>query len=157
VATLAAASSTGATNLKVTSVEGFLAGQKVLVDSGANLESVVISTVGTAGATTLRISTEVGGTLLPTTNVSGFTKGQTVSIGEGANAETAVVVATRARLGGTITLASPLTHAHASGEQVSGSGISLTAPLARAHTTGAQVSDHVPTPGAPNQYQARNN
>jgi non-reducing end alpha-L-arabinofuranosidase len=157
VATLAAPSTTGATNLKVTSVEGFLAGQKILVDSGANLESAVISTVGTAGATTLRISTEVGGTLLPTTNVSGFTKGQTVSIGEGANAETAVVVATRARLGGTITLATPLTRAHASGEQVSGSGISLTAPLARTHTTGAQVSDHVPTPGAPNQYQARSN
>jgi hypothetical protein len=156
VATLAAASSTGASNLKVTSVEGFLPGQKILVDAGADLENAVISTVGTAGATTLRIPTEVGGTLLPTSNVSGFIKGQTISIGDGANAETAVVVATRARLGGTITLAAPLTRAHASGEQVSGTGISLTSPLARAHSMGAQVSDSVPTPGAPNQYQARN-
>ena len=156
VATLAAASSTGATNLKVTSVEGFRPGQTILVDSGANLETVVISTVGTAGATALRLSTEEGGTILPTTNVAGFVKGQTISIGDGANAETAVVALTRARGGPTITLAAPLARAHASGQQISGTGITLTAPLARTHTTGAQVSDNVPTPGAPNQYQAQN-
>ena len=156
VATLAAASSTGATNLKVTSVEGFRPGQTILVDSGTNLETVAISTVGTAGATALRLSTEEGGTILPTTNVAGFSKGQTISIGDGANAETAVVAATRARGGPTITLAAPLARAHASGQQISGTGITFTAPLARTHTTGAQVSDNVPTPGAPNQYQAQN-
>jgi non-reducing end alpha-L-arabinofuranosidase len=156
VATLAVASSAGTTNLKVTSVEGFRPGQTILVDSGTNLETVVISTVGTAGATTLRLSTGVGGTILPTTNVAGFSKGQTISIGDGANAETAVVALTRARGGPTITLAAPLARAHSSGQQISGTGITLTAPLARTHTTGAQVSDNVPTPGAPNQYQAQN-
>jgi hypothetical protein len=155
IATLAAGASTGAINLKVTSVEGFRPGQTILVDSGTNLETVVISTVGTAGAATLRLSTEVGGTILPTTNVDGFGKGQTISIGDGANAETAVVAVTRARGGPTITLAAPLARAHASGQQISGTGISLAAPLSRTHTTGAQVSDNVPTPGAPNQYQAQ--
>jgi uncharacterized protein (DUF2345 family) len=48
-ATLMIASPAGASNIKVSSVEGFSAGQKVLVDSGANLEDAVIVTVGTAG------------------------------------------------------------------------------------------------------------
>ena len=104
----------------------------------------------------MRLSTDVGGTILPTTNVAGFSKGQTISIGDGVNAETAVVALTRARGGPTITLAAPLAHAHASGQQIPGTGIALTAPLARTHTSGAQVSDNVPTPGAPNHYQAQN-
>ena len=156
VATLSAASPAGATNLKVTSMEGFRPGQTILIDSGANLETAVISTVGTAGATTLSTSTGVGATVLHTANVTGFSKGQTISIDDGANSETAVVSSIRARGGATITLAAPLARAHASGGQISGSGISLTTPLTRTHTSGAQVSDNVPTPGAPNQYHGTN-
>ncbi len=59
-ASLATTSSAGATNIKVDSVEGFSAGQKVLIDSGANLEGAIIATVGTAGATTVRNATERG-------------------------------------------------------------------------------------------------
>jgi hypothetical protein len=88
--------------------------------------------------------------------VTGFSKGQTISIDDGANSETAVVSSIRARGGATIMLAAPLARAHASGEQISGSGISLTTPLTRTHTSGAQVSDNVPTPGAPNQYHGEN-
>jgi hypothetical protein len=99
---------------KVTSVEAFRPGQTILVDSGSNLETAVISTVGTAGATTLRLSTDTGGTILPTTNVAGLSKGQPISIGDGANAETAVVALTRARGGPTITLA----RAHASSQHI---------------------------------------
>ena len=91
VATLSVASPAGATNLKVTSVEGFRPGQTILIDSGANLETAVISTVGTAGATTLSTSTSVGATVLHTANVTGFSKGQEISIDDGANSETAVV------------------------------------------------------------------
>lgn len=48
--TLAAASAANATNLKVVSVAGMAAGQVLSVDTGANLESRIISSVGTAGA-----------------------------------------------------------------------------------------------------------
>jgi hypothetical protein len=156
VATLSASSPAGATNLKVTSMEGFRPGQTILIDSGANLETAVISTVGTAGATTLNTSSGVGATVLHTANVTGFSKGQKILIDDGANSETAVVSSIRARGGATITLAVPLARAHASGGQISGSGISLTTPLSRTHTSGAQVSDNVPTPGAPNQYHGTN-
>jgi non-reducing end alpha-L-arabinofuranosidase len=156
VATLSATPPASATNIKVTSTEGFRPGETILIDSGANLENAVISTVGTAGATTLSSSTGVGATVLHTANGTGFAKGQTISIDDGANSETAVVSAIRARGGATITLAAPLARAHASGGQISGSGISLTTPLTRTHTSGAQVSDNVPTPGAPNQYHGTN-
>jgi hypothetical protein len=153
---LAATSATGATNIKVASTEGFRTGQTIHIDSGANLETAVISTVGTAGATALRASAGAGATVLSTTNATGFSRGQTITIGEGANSETAVVAVARGRGAPTITVTAPLTREHPAGAPISGSGISLTSPLARAHTNGAQVSDNVPTPGAPNQYPRRN-
>ena len=88
--------------------------------------------------------------------MTGFSKGEEILIDDGANSEKAIVSSTRARGGATLTLAAPLTRAHASGGQISGSGISLTTPLNRTHTSGAQVSDNVPTPGAPNQYHGTN-
>ncbi|WP_263354740.1 arabinofuranosidase catalytic domain-containing protein [Acidicapsa acidisoli] len=151
-AALSTASPAGATNIKVDSVEGFSAGQKILIDSDGNLENAIIATVGTAGATTLRTATGVGATVLPAADAIGFSKGQTITIDSGANSETAVVSSTRNFRGTTITIAAPLTHAHAAGVQISGSGISLTTALARAHASGTQVSNDVPTPGAPNQY-----
>jgi len=84
----------------------------------------------------------------------GFTAGQTITIDSGANQETAVVASTTGDRGGaTISVAVPLTFAHAAGVQVSGSGITLTAALTLAHASGAQVASNVPTPGAPNQYK----
>jgi len=155
-ATLSATSASGATNIKVSSVEGFRAGQKVLVDSGANLETAVIAAVGTAGATTVRSATDVGATVLPAINVAGFSKDQTITIGSGANSETAVVSSVRTRGAATITVATPLSHAHAAGVQITGTGISLTGALTRAHPDGAPVTNNVPTPGGPNQYQRSN-
>jgi hypothetical protein len=71
-----------------------------------------------------------------------------------------VIVGTERRRGGfgttptsAITVATPLTKAHAAGSQISGSGITLTRGLTRAHANGAQVVSNVPTPGAPNQYR----
>ena len=145
----------GATNIKVPSVEGFSAGQTILVDSGANRETAVIATVGTAGVTKLRSATDVGATVLPAASVTGFSKGQTITIDTGANSETAVVSSVR-RSGVTLTIAAPLTRAHAPGVLISGTGISLTTALTKAHASGAQVSDNVPTPGAPNQYHRGN-
>jgi hypothetical protein len=146
----------GATNIKVGSTECFRTDQTVHIDSGANTETAVIATVGTAGATTVRTSTDAGATLLPAVSVTGFGKGQTITIDEGANSETAVVSSIRARGAATITVTAPFARAHAAGAQISGSGISLTTPLIRTHADGAEVSDSIPTPGAPNQYKGRN-
>jgi hypothetical protein len=156
VASLSTASPAGATNIKVSSVEGFSAGQKILIDSGVNLEEAIIARVGTAGATTVRTATGTGATVLPAADVTGFSKGQTITIDSGANSETAVVSSIRGFGAARITVAPPLAHAHAVGVQLSGSGINLTAALTRVHASGTQVSNDIPTPGAPNQYQTAN-
>ena len=154
--TLPAGSAAGATNIKVASVADFAAGQTIMIDTGANLETAVIATVGTAGATTAGAATDVGATVIPVAGAFGFSAGQTITIDSGANQETAVVASiTGGRGGARITVAAPLTHAHAAGAQVSGSGITLTAPLTKAHASGAQVAGNVPTPGAPNKYYRR--
>src|ERR1019366_3589309 len=113
------------------------------------------ATVGTAGATSVATATSVGATVIPVPNAIGFRDGQTITIDSGANSETAVISSVRRFGGTTITIAAPLTHAHAAGVQVSGTGITLTAALTRAHASGAQVTDNVPTPGAPNRYYRR--
>jgi hypothetical protein len=154
--TLSAASAAGANNIKVASVADFGAGQTIMVDTGASLETAVIATVGTAGATTVGAATNVGATVIPVASGMGFTAGQTITIDSGANQETAVVAATTGggRGGGsaTITVVAPLKSAHAAGAQVSGSGITLTTALTQAHAGGAQVASHLPTPSAPNRY-----
>jgi hypothetical protein len=165
--TLSASSTAGATNIKVASVPDFAAGQTILIDSGASLETAIIATVGTAGATTVGTATNMGATVIPVASGAGFTAGQTITIDSGANQETAVVAATTfgGRGGGrggpgagaTITVAAPLKSAHAAGAQVSGSGITLTAALTQAHASGAQVAGNAPTPGAPNKYDRRRN
>lgn len=157
--TLPVDSAAGATNIKVASVTDFAAGQTVIIDSGANVETATIATVGTAGATTVGAATEAGATVIPVAGAFGFSAGQTITIDSGTVQETAVVASTnlgfrggRPGAGATITVAAPLKSAHAAGVQVSGSGITLTTGLKRAHASGASVTNNVPTPGAPNQY-----
>jgi len=153
--TLSAASAAGANNIKVASVADFAAGQTIMIDTGANLESAVIATVGTAGATTVGAATNVGATVIPVASSTGFSAGQTIAIDSGANRETVVVVSTTGGRGGATITFAPLTLAHAAGAQVSGTGITLTGALTRVHASGAQVASGVPTPGAPNQYSRR--
>jgi Alpha-L-arabinofuranosidase B, catalytic/Lamin Tail Domain len=153
--TLASASAGGATNIKVASVADFAAGQSITVDAGANLETAAIATVGTAGATTVGAATSAGATVIPVASGFGFSAGQTVTIDSGASQETATVASTaggRGGAGATITVAAPLTLAHAAGAQISGSGITLSAALTKAHAAGAQIASAAPTPGAPNRY-----
>jgi hypothetical protein len=154
VTSLSAASAAGATNIKVASVTDFGAAQTILIDTGADFETAVIATVGTAGATAVGAATGVGATVIPVASVIGFSAGQTIAIDSGANHETAVVVSIAGGISGaTITVAAPLAFAHVAGAQVSGTGITLTAALAKAHASGAQVARSLPpTPGAPNQY-----
>jgi len=151
---LSAPSAAGATNIKVASVEGFSAGETILIDSGANLENAVIAAVGTAGATTITSATAAGATVLHVGSTAGFNDGQTISVGSGSESDLAVV-AFVTRWDGTITVSAPLARAHAAGTEVSGTGITLTAPLAREHPHDAQVTGSISTPGAPNQYSRR--
>jgi hypothetical protein len=151
-ATLSIASAEGATNLKVGSVDGFFAGQKIMIDLGANGETAVIANVGTAGATTIATGTDAGATVIHVAAANGFSDGQTITIGSGADSETAVIASVRRFGAGTITVDAPLTRAHAAGTQLAGTGITLSSALTRAHASGAHVTDNVPTPGAPNRY-----
>jgi non-reducing end alpha-L-arabinofuranosidase len=159
---LSAATPVGANNIKVASVAGFAAGQAVIVDAGAQRETAVVAEVGTAGATTVETAATPGATVIAVADAAGFTVGQAITIDSGATRETAVAasIARGGRPGpggparsATITLAAPLTAAHAAGTQVSGSGITLQAPLAKVHDRGTPVAGSVPTPGAPNAYR----
>jgi non-reducing end alpha-L-arabinofuranosidase len=160
--TLSAPSAAGATNIKVGSVADFVAGRTLLIDTGGNLETAVIATVGTAGATSVGTATSAGATVIPVAGAMGFAAGQTITVDSGTNHETAVVASIGRVFGpagpggpggsATITLAAPLTSAHAAGAQVSGTGITLTAALTKAHASGTQVAVSLPTPGAPNKY-----
>jgi hypothetical protein len=153
--TLSIGSAAGATNIKIANVADFAAGQTMRIDMGANLETAVIATVGTAGATNLGAATNVGATVIPVGSSTGFSAGQTIAIDNGANRETAVVVSATGGRGVATIAVAPLTLAHAAGAQVSGTGITLTSALTKAHASGAQVASGVPTPGAPNQYYGR--
>jgi hypothetical protein len=154
---LPSGSAAGAANIKVASVADFVAGQKIMIDTGANLETTVIATVGTGGATTSGAAIEAGATVIPLAGPTGFSAGQTITIDSGANMETEVVASIAGGRGGArLTLASPVTRAHAAGVQISGTGITLAAPLSKAHAPGAAVATDLPTPGAPNRYSRRN-
>jgi non-reducing end alpha-L-arabinofuranosidase len=155
VATPATALSTtapaGATDIKVASVDRFVPGQPIRIGMDANLETAVVATVGTAGATTVVSATATGATLLHVGDTIGFHDGQTITIGSGTDSETAAV-AFITPWDRTITVASPLARAHAEGAEVSGTGITLTHPLTREHAREEQVTGDLPTPGAPNHY-----
>jgi hypothetical protein len=151
--TLPAGAAAGATNIKVASVADFVAGQSITIDTGENLETAVIASVGTAGATTAGAATDMGATVLPVAGAMGFTAGQTIGIDSGANQEKAVIASFGFGRGGIrINVAAPLAHAHAAGAQISGTGITIAGPLTKTHASGAQVASDVPTPGAPNKY-----
>ncbi len=151
--TLPTGSAAGATNIKVSSVEGFSAGQAVKVDTGENLETAVIEAVGTAGDSTIARATSRGSTVIPVASVSGFKTEESITVDSGANRETAAVGSiTGGRNGASITVAAPLKFAHAAGAQLSGSGITLKSALNRAHGNGTPVTSEVPTPGGPNKY-----
>jgi hypothetical protein len=150
--TLPVASTVGSTNLKVASVAGFSAGEKIMIDAGAELETAVVATVGSAGASKVQAASEANAIKILVAGVTGFTVGQTITIDSGANVETAVVDSIFPWGPPSISVKTPLAHAHAAGVQLSGSGITLTTALSKAHAVGTQVTDNLSTPGAPNQY-----
>ncbi len=150
--TLLAAAPAGTTNVKVSSVTDFAAGQTVLVDTDANQEHAVIAAVGTSGATTVASATAGGDSVIPVASPAGFAPGQTITIDRGAASETATVLAVAGGPTSRIILSKPMTSAHAAGAAVTGTGITLSGGLTKAHASGAQILTNPPTPGAPNRY-----
>jgi hypothetical protein len=143
------------TNIKVSSIADFRAGQTLVIDTGVNVETAIIATVGTAGATTIGVATAAGETVIPVAGTAGFVIGQTITIDNGATQETAVVVsiAGGGRGGGaTMTVAMPLRFTHPVASQLSGSGMTLNTSLTSAHAGGAPVASSPPTPGTANRY-----
>jgi non-reducing end alpha-L-arabinofuranosidase len=151
--TLPEGAAAGATTIEVASVADFVAGQSVMIGSGANMESHTIAAVGTAGATHSSAAAEAGATALSIAAGAGFTPGQTITIGNGADREIAVVAAASGGRGGArLTITAPLKMPHAAGVQISGSGITLAGALATTHASGDVVTTDLPTPGAANKY-----
>jgi non-reducing end alpha-L-arabinofuranosidase len=169
VVTTAAALTAGTNNIKVAGATDFAPGQVITIDTGANLETAIVATVGTQGAATVGTATAAGATVIPVASPAGFTPGQTITIDSGANLETAVVVASGGGgrggggggggrggqpAGASVTVAAPLARAHAVGAQISGTGITIMGGLSKAHESGVQVAGDVPTPGAANRYSS---
>ncbi len=155
--TLPSGAAAGATNIKVATVADFAPGQMLMIDTGANQETVSVASVGTGGASTTGEAVEAGASSFALAAPTGFIPGQSITIDSGSNAETAVVSAMAGGRGGArITLAGQLTHPHAAGVPVAGTGITLAAALKKAHANGAQVASDLPTPGAPNKYSSSN-
>ena len=151
---LALAAEAGATNVKVTSVEGLVEGGPIVV---GNSEVLTVAKVGTPGGTTLQFPAGVGTKTLVVASAMSFAPGQEVLVDE----EKAVVAEVffprgwwvpRDQQVHKLVLASPLRKAHQPGEAVSGSGVTLTAPLEAAYPAGAAVASAQPTPGAANRY-----
>ena len=125
-------------------------------------KQMLLSTIGTAGGTTIGTATKMGTKVISVASVEGFSAGQMITIDSGEYRETAVIASIevgRPRFGSrttgpidSITVTAPLNKAHDIGAQVSGSGITLATPLTKIHEHDTQVSNNVPTPGEPNQY-----
>ncbi len=153
----------GSGNVKVSGIENFNIGQKVIVGNDTNSETATIALIGTAGGTTIDTLIKAGATVVPVTSMEGFSIGQSISIDSGANHETAVVASVTAgqrRFGrrgfnmpsDTITVTMPLTYPHSTGTRVCGSGITFVKPLNKMHEAGTHITSNIPTPGEPNQF-----
>ncbi|MCB9421740.1 MAG: glycoside hydrolase family 3 C-terminal domain-containing protein [Ardenticatenaceae bacterium] len=128
----------GDTNIKVSSVGGLVVGDMLSVDTGASLEVVEVTEVGTAGGTTLQSATSIGVTSITVASTSGFSVGNIITVDSGDNLETRTITMIDSRRR-SITVDEALEFAHAAGVQVSGSGITFTPALNLDHARGAAI------------------
>ena len=144
----------GATNLKVSSVDGLVEGGPIVVGNG---EVLTVAKIGTPGATLLQGNSGAGARTIVVASAQNFAPGQDVLVGD----ELAVVAEAiiprgwwmpREQQENKLVLTAPLRKAHKSGEPVVGTGVTLSAPLQAGYPAGAAVSTAKPTPGAANQY-----
>ena len=144
----------GTTVLPATSVEGFVAGQKMGIDLGGQYEEVTVTAVGTpATQTNLAKEAKAGDTQLTLVGTSTLKPGSELLINTGDRKETAVVKQVlvsaepyvrqfgerpRPHEPGLVELTEPLKRDHADGVDVSclGEGITFTPATRYAHTSG---------------------
>jgi hypothetical protein len=134
----------GPTTLRVASVAGFVAGDTVTVDSGANQETKVIQSVGTAGATGSGLTLTTPLAIVHTTGIPVLDVSQP---GTGVSFTPALAkahdaLASLAAPGEGITFASALAAAHPAGTSIrgAGSGITFSPALTGTHPAGATVA-----------------
>jgi|GEM_PF-4120089 len=149
----------GATNVELASVSNVLKGDTITFGTGASAQSAKITSVGATGrGTTLSASASSGATSIAVASGSGLSAGQWIEIGTGAGQELDRIATVS---GTTLTLYTPLSGAHASGDALflrsigvtftpalassvavgsaavdSGSGITLQSPLKSDHAAG---------------------
>ncbi|MDA0180090.1 DUF1593 domain-containing protein [Solirubrobacter phytolaccae] len=145
--TLLAPAAAGATNIKVPSLNGFVVGQKLLLNTGAGQETPTITEVGTAGtATALAGAHTVGATNLKVASVTNLAVGDTLTVDNAANAETVTItsVGTAGATGTGVGVTPALALAHANNAAVRnqskpGTGITFTPALAATHAMATGV------------------
>jgi hypothetical protein len=145
--TLAAPAAAGDTTIYVASITNIAVGNSLNVGL-ANVDTGTVTSVGTGQrtATTLAAAASAGDTNIKVVSVTNMVVGEKVAIDVGFdNAEyrTITSVGTAGAAGTGVTLDSPLSSAHASGDPVQdvGSGITLGAPLASSHPVTTRVID----------------
>ena len=156
---LSAEASTGATNIKVRNVNGFAAGDKIVIGTPANKESVTVTAVGTAGPPGSGID------FTPALAQTHSRDETVMALGTGLDLSTPLKFNHAANLpfsdqGTGISFQPAAKFAHSSNEPVQplGTGITLDRPLARDHGINSVVRDSaVTTAGyqgtpAPNQW-----
>ena len=134
----------GTTNLPVHSIDGFVIGQKMIIDVGGNAEVATVTAVGKAATqTTLAAATMPGAVNIKLTALANVSAGDSLTIGTGQRMEQAVAasIGTAGPDGTGVTLSAPLMLPHASGVDVwdRGTGISFTPATRFAHRSGDAV------------------
>ena len=154
---LAVAAPAGATNIKVSSVQGLREGAPIVVGRGSEAEVMTVAKLGSAGATVLNAYSLPGAKTITVATATGFTPGQEIIVGdESAVVDQVVMPRGWGRIPGPLDnkliLKAPLRKLHKVSESVAGTGVTLSAPLKASHAAGAAVATGQPTPGAANQF-----
>jgi hypothetical protein len=145
----------GATRVSVVTTGHLAPGQTVVLDAGADAETLTVATVGSSGITRASASADKGATVVRVDDPHPFAVGQAIVVGSGADEETGVVAAVDTTWrAGKLTLKAPLARAHDAGASVAGTGIAFTGPIAKAHPAGTVMTatGDLATPGAPNRH-----
>jgi hypothetical protein len=140
----AARAAAGATDIKVSSVQGIAQGQTIRLGSQADQETLTVAGVGVSGTgavTRLAAAAPAGTTAIKVASTSGFQVGTDLAVGSGATLEVDTIssIGTAGAAGTGISLADPLNFAHPGGAAVDGSGIFLTLPVRHAYPSGVPV------------------
>jgi Alpha galactosidase A/Alpha galactosidase C-terminal beta sandwich domain len=109
VQTVIAPTATGATNIKVSNVGGFVVGEPLVIDAGAKSERATVTAVGTAAgpATTSVAPAAIGEKVVKLAAIVGLAPGDQIAIDSGAKAEIATIASVGTAAGAATTMVAP--------------------------------------------------